>query len=51
MKKDEWDTKEGTGKYVTIYAQEYGKRHSQAEAPSNSKKKVKPIVLTIVQLH
>jgi len=45
VSKDEWDTKEGTGKSMknAFYAQ-------QAEATSNSKK-FKPLALLIVELH
>jgi len=50
--KDEWDTKEGTGKSMknALHAQGVTKGTSRAEAMSNSEK-IKPVVLAIVELH
>ena len=52
VSKDEWDTKEDTGKSMknTLYVLRYAKRHLQAEATLNSEK-IKPIALAIVKLH
>ena len=48
VRKDEWDTKEDTGKYMknVLYVLWYAKR---AEATSNSEK-IKPIALAIIRL-
>jgi len=48
VSKDEWDTKEGTGKSMknALHVQQYG---SWAEATSNSEK-IKPVALAIVEL-
>jgi len=52
VSKDEWNTKEGTGKSIknVLYVQWHGKDISWAEVTSNSKK-IKPVALAIVELH
>ena len=47
--KDEWNTKEGTGKYMknVLYVLRYAKGTSQVEETSNSESKP----LAIVELH
>jgi len=51
VNKDEWDTKEGLGKYMknALHVQRYGKGTSGDEATLNSEK-IKPIALAIVGL-
>ena len=51
VSKDEWDTKEYTGKSMknALYVLLYAKRHCQAEATSNSEK-IKPIALAVIEL-
>jgi len=48
VNKDEWDTKEGCGKFMknALHVQRYGKRHI---ATLNSKT-IKPVALAIVEL-
>ena len=52
VNKDEWDTKEDTGKSMksALYILHYTKRHLSAEATSNSEK-IKPVSLAIIALH
>jgi len=52
ISKDEWDTKEDTGKSMknALHILWYAKRHSWAEATSN-REKIKPIALAIIELH
>ena len=51
VSKDEWDTKEDTGKSMknALYVLQYAKGTSQAEATSNSEK-TKPVALAIIKL-
>jgi len=51
VNKDEWDTKEDTGKSMknALHVQRYGKRHLSAEATSNSEK-IKSVALAIAEL-
>jgi len=51
VSKDEWDTKEGTGKSMKnlLHVQWYGIRHLSAEEMPNSEK-IKPVVLAIIKL-
>ena len=48
VSKDEWDTKEDTGKYA-LYVLRYAKGTSQVEATLNSEK-TKPIALAVIEL-
>jgi len=50
MSKDEWDTKQGTGKSMkdALYVQWYGKRHW---IEVEQQQKIKPVTLAIVKLH
>ena len=52
VSKDEWDTKEDTGKSMknALYVLWYAKRHCRAEATSNSEK-IKPVALAVIELH
>jgi len=51
VNKDEWDTKEDTGKSMknALHVQRYAKGTSQAEVTLNSEK-IKPVALAIVEL-
>jgi len=52
VNKDEWDTKEDTGKSMknALHVQRYGKRHlCTAEATSNSEK-IKPVALSYARM-
>ena len=51
ISKDEWDTKEDTGKSMknALYVLWYAKRHLWAEAMSNSEK-IKPVALAVIEL-
>ena len=52
VSKDEWDTKEDTGKSIknTFYVLQHAKGTSRAKATSNSEK-IKPVALAIIELH
>ena len=52
VSKDEWDTKEDTGKSMknALYVLQYAKSTCQAEAMLNSDK-IKPITLVVIKLH
>ena len=52
VSKDEWDTKEDTGKSTknALYILRYAKRHVFTEVMSNSEKKTKPIALAVIEL-
>ena len=49
VSKDEWDTKEDTGKSMknALYVLRYAKRHRRAEATSSSEK-IKPVALVML---
>ena len=51
VSKDEWDTKEDTGKSMknAFYILRYAKRHFSAEATSNSEK-IKPVAFIVIEL-
>ena len=51
VSKDEWDTKEDTGKSMknALYILRYAKRHQLAEATLNSEK-IKPVTLAVIEL-
>ena len=51
VSKDEWDTKEDTGKSMknALYVLRYVKGTSRAEATSNSEK-IKPVALAVIEL-
>ena len=51
VSKDEWHTKEDTGRSMknALYILQYAKGTSQAEAASNSEK-IKPVALAVVEL-
>jgi len=53
VNKDEWDTKEDTGKSMknALYVQQYGKRHLSGWSDVEQRKKLKPVALAIVELH
>ena len=52
VSKDEWDTKEDTGKSMknALYVLRYAKGTCRAEATSNSDK-IKPVALAVIELH
>jgi len=47
VSKDEWYTKEGTGKFMknALHVQQYGKRHLLGRSDVKQQKKIKPVVL------
>ena len=51
VSKDEWDTKENTGKSMknALYVLRYAKGTSRAEVTSNSEK-IKPVALAVIEL-
>ena len=51
VNKDEWDTKEDTGKSMknALYVLRYAKNTCRAEATSNSEK-IKPVALAVIEL-
>ena len=51
VSKDEWDTKEDTGKYMrnALYVLWYAKDTCQAEVTLNSEK-IKPVALAVIEL-
>ena len=51
VSKDEWNTKEDTGKSLknALHVQRYAKGTSRAEATSNSEK-IKPVALAVIEL-
>jgi len=52
VRKDEWDTMEGTGKSIknALDAQWYGKRYLLGWSDTEQQIKIKPIALAIVEL-
>ena len=52
VSKDEWDTKEDTGKSMknALYILRYAKGTCRAEVTSNSEK-IKPVALAVIKLH
>ena len=50
--KDEWNTKEDTGKSVknTFHAQQYAKRHLSGWSDVKQWKKIKPVALGVIDL-
>ena len=52
VSKDEWDTKEDTGKFMknALYILRYAKRHLSGRATSNSEK-IKSVAFAVIELH
>jgi len=52
VNKDEWDTKEDTGKSMKnkLHVQQYGKKHLSGWSKVEQQK-IKPVALAIVELH